>query len=101
MRAPHRYRAAVKSTPAIGRFRRMVTLKTYYLDVKDAVRVLHRFELRFEDDNEAIQHSKELAAMLQLRYVPNDQGGLAITVLDQSNREIHKEAVYPPGQQPT
>lgn len=72
-----------------GRFCRMVTLKTYYLDVADAVRALHRFELRFPDDNEAIQHSKELAAMFRQRCVPDDHGGLAITVLDQSNRKIH------------
>src|SRR5215475_3030829 len=77
----------------------MVTLKTYYLDVKDAVRALHRFELRFEDDNEAVQHSKELAAKLQQRRVSYDQGGLTIAVLDQSNRRIHEETVYPPGQQ--
>ena len=75
----------------------MVTLKTYYLDVTDAVRSLHRFELRFPDDNEAIQHSKELAAMFRQRQFPDDHGGLAITVLDRSNRKIHEETVEPPG----
>ena len=74
----------------------MVPLKTYYLDVKDAVRVLHRFELRFLDDSEAIQHSKELAAMFRQRRVPDEHGGLAITVLDQSNRKIHEETIDPP-----
>jgi len=76
-------------------------LKTYYLDVTDAVRVLHRFELHFADDDEAIQHSKELAAMFRHRHVLDDEGDLAITVLDQSNRKIHEETVYPPGPQRT
>jgi hypothetical protein len=79
----------------------MVTLKMYYLDVADAVRALHRFELRFPDDNEAIQHSKELAAMFRQRRVPDDHGRLAITVLDQSNRKIHEETVDPPCPQRT
>jgi hypothetical protein len=79
----------------------METRNTYYLDVKDAVSVLHRSELRFADDNEAIQYSKELAAMFRRRHVPYDEGGLAIAVLDQSNSKIHEETIYPPGQQRT
>jgi hypothetical protein len=79
----------------------MVMLKTYYLDVTDAVRVVHRFEVGFADDAEAIRHSKELAVMFRQRRVLDDQGALTIAVLDQSNRKIHEETVYPPGQQPT
>jgi hypothetical protein len=45
-------------------------LKTYYLDVKDAVRTLNRFEVRFAHDDEVILHSKELAAQLRHRRFP-------------------------------
>jgi hypothetical protein len=69
-------------------------LATYFLDVKDAVRTHHRFEVNFAFDNEAIQHCKELAAQLRRRRYP-DQPGLMIVVLDQSGRKIHDELVYP------
>ena len=35
---------------------------TYFLDVKAADHTLNRFEVRFALDDEAIRHSKELAA---------------------------------------
>jgi hypothetical protein len=68
-------------------------IRTFYLDVKDAVRTFNRFEVRFALDGEAIQHSKELAANFRLRKYY--QRGLIITVLDQANRKIHEEFVYP------
>jgi hypothetical protein len=68
--------------------------RTFYLDVKDAVRTLNRFEVRFALDNEAIQHSKEFAASLRLRHF-NSHPGLTIVVLDQSGRKIHEQLVYP------
>jgi hypothetical protein len=57
--------------------------------VKDAVRTINRFEVRFALDGEAIQHSKELAATL--RYRNFYQRSLIIEVLDQSGRKIHEE----------
>ena len=39
-------------------------LRTFYLDVNDATRTINRFEVRFVLDDEAINHSKELAASL-------------------------------------
>jgi hypothetical protein len=68
--------------------------KTYYLDVKDAERTLNRFEVRFALDDEAITHSKELAASLRLRHF-NNHPGLTIVVLDPSSRKIHEQLVYP------
>jgi hypothetical protein len=75
-------------------------LAAYYLDVKDAVRTLNRFEVRFALDREAIDHSKELAAQLRRRHYP-DQPGLIIVVLDRSGRKIHDEPVYPENEQRT
>ena len=74
-------------------------IKTFCLDVKDAVRTINRFEVRFALDGEAIQHSKELAATL--RYRNFYQRSLIIEVLDQSGRKIHEEVVYPEDQQRT
>ena len=73
-------------------------IRTFYLDVKAAVGTLNRFEVRFALDNEAIQHSKELAASLRLRHF-NSHPGLTIVVLDQSGRKIHEQLVYPEHQQ--
>jgi hypothetical protein len=75
-------------------------IRTFCLDVKDAVRTINRFEVRFALDGEAIQHSKELAASLRLRHF-NNHPGLTIVVLDQSGRKIHEEVVYPEDQQRT
>jgi hypothetical protein len=71
-------------------------LKSYYLDVRDAEHTVNRFEVRFASDDEAIQHSKELAASLRQRHFPNRRD-LLITVLDQANRKIYGELVYPEG----
>jgi hypothetical protein len=68
--------------------------RTFYLDVKDAVRTLNRFKVRFADDEEVIRHSQELAAQLRHRHYA-DSPGLTIEVLDQVNRKIHEEPVYP------
>jgi hypothetical protein len=52
--------------------------------------------VRFVLDDEAINHSKELAASLRFRHF-NNHPGLTIAVLDQSGRKIHDEIVYPEG----
>jgi hypothetical protein len=74
-----------------------ILLKTFYFDVKDRVSVRSRFEVPFAFDDEAIQHSKDLAARFRQRHV-HDEPGLMISVLDQSGRKIHEEFVYPDGQ---
>jgi hypothetical protein len=66
----------------------------FYFDVKVGVSDLARFEAWFPSDNEAIQHSRELAARLRQRHF-NNQPGLMISVLEKSGREIHREDVYP------
>ena len=73
-------------------------LRRFFLDVKAAVDTLNRFELRFAFDEEAIKHSKELAASLRRRHF-NNHPGLTIAVLDQSGRTIHEEVVYPEDKQ--
>jgi hypothetical protein len=78
--------------------REVSMLRTYVLDVKDAESTLNRFEVRFALDDEAIRHSKELAASLRFRHF-NNHPGLTIAVLDQSSRTIHEEVVYPEDQQ--
>lgn len=69
-------------------------LRTYYLQVLDAERAIHRLEESFATDAEAIQHSQELAAMLRRRHFPI-KPGLMIAVLDHSRRKLHEEFVYP------
>ena len=68
--------------------------------MKDDVSVRARFEVRFDRDDEAIRHSKELAASFRQRHV-NTGPGLVILVLDQSGRKIHEEIVYSDGQAQT
>ncbi|KRR07227.1 hypothetical protein CQ12_00005 [Bradyrhizobium jicamae] len=69
-------------------------LKTFYFDVKWDASDLAQFKERFASDDEAIQHSRDLAARLRQRHF-NNQPGLVISVLDQSGLEIHREDVYP------
>jgi hypothetical protein len=57
-----------------------------------------RFEVRFVLDGEAIEHSRQLAASLRHRHVPNKQG-LTIEVRGQSGQKLHEEAVYPDDEQ--
>lgn len=71
-----------------------VSFKTYHLDVKAGERSLNRFEVRFASDDEAIEHSRLLAASLRHRHFQN-QPGLIISVVGQANRQIHVEPVYP------
>jgi hypothetical protein len=68
--------------------------RTFCFDVKVGDELRQRFELPFEFDDEAIQHSKDLAARFLQRLVHNEPG-LLILVLVQSGREIHRELVYP------
>jgi hypothetical protein len=75
-------------------------LKTYFLDAKAGDRTLNRFEVRFVLDDEAIQHSKELAATIRHRHF-NNHPGLLIEVLDASSRKIHAEIVYRESEQGT
>jgi hypothetical protein len=75
-------------------------LKTYSLDVKAGDRSLNRFKVRFVLDEEAIQHSQDLAATIRHRHF-NNHPGLLIEVIDPSSRTIHKEIVYPKGEHKT
>jgi hypothetical protein len=56
--------------------------------------------MRFVLDDEAIQHSKALAAQIRHRHYPN-QRGLTITVLDQAGRKLHDEPIYSGDEQTT
>jgi hypothetical protein len=69
-------------------------LRTFYLDVKDATRTINRFEVRFALDQEAVEHSKQLAASLRHRDF-NNHLGLTIVVLDQSSRTNMKKWSIP------
>ena len=68
----------------------------YYVDVKDDVALHNRFEAKFVSDEEAIMHSKELAAGCRQRHIQFGPG-LIVAVLDPSGRKIHEELVYPVG----
>ena len=45
-------------------------MPTFYLDVKSNGRALERFEVSFAVYNEAIEHSRELAARLKTLSLP-------------------------------
>ena len=78
--------------------RRLVLLKTFYFDVKGNASNLARLEEHFKSDDEAIQHSRDLAARLRQHHY-NNQPGLLISVLEKSGREMHREDVYPTSKQ--
>jgi hypothetical protein len=66
--------------------------RTFYFYVNDGISTRARFEVPFASDDQAIQHSKDLAGRLRLirtRIEP----GVVISVLNQAGREIHRELV--------
>lgn len=69
-------------------------MQTFYFDMKDGVPVRDRVGKQFRLDSEAIEHSKILAA--RFRNEGRDEPDLAIVVLNESGREIHREPVRPP-----
>jgi len=70
--------------------------KIFYFDVTKDGSVRSRFEVPFVFDDEAIQHSKGLAARIRM-HAPTEPG-LVISVLDQSGKQLHQECVYPKGE---
>lgn len=71
-------------------------MPTYYFDTKDGVPVRDKTGLIFASGKAAIEHSKQVAiAMRNERRAANKD--LQVIVLDESGREIHREAVYPEG----
>jgi hypothetical protein len=69
-------------------------MPTYYFDTQDGVAVRDRTGLVFASGGAAIEHSKQVAlAMRNERRATNMD--LQVIVLDESGREIHREAVYP------
>jgi len=69
-------------------------MKTYYFDMQDGAPVRDRRGLEFRTDSQAIEHSKELARRFSHEHPVKDDK-LSIIVLNESGKEIHREAVYP------
>ncbi|MBO4222454.1 DUF6894 family protein [Bradyrhizobium neotropicale] len=70
-------------------------MQTFYFDRKDGVPIRDRIGKQFPSDAEAIQYSKILAA--HFRKEAPTEPDLAIVVVSESGREIHREPVHPAG----
>jgi hypothetical protein len=69
-------------------------MRTYYFDIKDGKASRDRTGLQFQTVGGAISHSKEIAR--RLRNDPRISARqLAIVVIDQDGREVHREPVHP------
>lgn len=68
-------------------------MQTFYFDRKDGVPIRDRIGRQFSSDAEAIEYSKALAAYFR-QETPNEPD-LAIVVVSESGREIHREPVNP------
>lgn len=73
-------------------------MRTYYFDAKDGVPVRDCAGSQFASPAAAIAHSKHLAAAIRDKKRAG-HGDLHIVVLEESGREIHREPVYPAGDQ--
>jgi hypothetical protein len=69
-------------------------VQTFYFDRKDGVPIRDRIGKHFRSDAEAIEYSKTLAA--HFRQETRAEADLAIVVVSESGREIHREPVHPP-----
>lgn len=68
-------------------------MQTFYFDRKDGVPIRDRIGKPFQSDAEAIEYSKTLAA--HFRKEGRVEPDLAIVVVNESGREIHREPVHP------
>ncbi|MBI3699100.1 MAG: hypothetical protein HY242_01465 [Afipia sp.] len=68
--------------------------KIFYFDTKNGVTIRDRIGKKFFLNSEAIEHSKVLAQRFRNERIHNEPH-LAISVIDESGCEIHREPVYP------
>jgi len=73
-------------------------VRTYYFDAKDGVPVRDGAGSQFASPAAAIAHSKHLAAAIRDKKQAGHRD-LHIVVVEESGREIHREPVYPAGDQ--
>ncbi|WP_338692186.1 MULTISPECIES: DUF6894 family protein [Bradyrhizobium] len=69
-------------------------MRTYYFDTKDGVPVRDRVGLEFANASTAIKHSKQMASKIR-RENPSGDVDRHVVVIDESGKEIHREAIYP------
>jgi hypothetical protein len=69
-------------------------VQTYYFDIQDGIPVRDRKGIELQSGTAAIQHSKRLATLMREKNPPGRKD-LNVVVIDESGREIHREAVYP------
>ncbi|MHC6151799.1 DUF6894 family protein [Bradyrhizobium elkanii] len=69
-------------------------MRTYYFDTKDGVPVRDRIGLEFASAAAAITHSKQMASKIR-RENPSGDVDRYVVVVDESGKEIHREAIYP------
>ena len=69
-------------------------MRTYYFDMKSAVRSRDTAGIQFSTVADAIEHCKELAR--RLRKEPRcKESYLLIVIVDESGAEDHRENVHP------
>jgi hypothetical protein len=68
-------------------------MQKFFFDMKDGVPLRDRIGIDFKSNAEAIDHCKELAQHFRDDSLRDDQD-LAISVVNASGREIHREYVH-------
>lgn len=68
-------------------------MHTFYFDTKDGVPVRDQIGKQFRLNSEAIEYSKTLAERLRTEHPA--ESDLVIVVVDESGREVHRQAVTP------
>jgi uncharacterized protein DUF6894 len=69
-------------------------VQTYYFDIQDGVPVRDRKGIELVSGAAAVEHSKRLATLMREKNPPGRRD-LNVVVIDESGREIHREAVFP------
>lgn len=68
--------------------------QTFYFDIKDGVTVRDRIGMQFDLNSEAIEHSRQMANRFRHEH-KHDESDLAISVINESGEEIHREFLRP------
>lgn len=68
-------------------------MHTFYFDTKDGVPVRDQTGKQFRLNSEAIEYSRTLAERLRIERPA--ESDLVIVVVDESGREVHRQAVHP------
>ena len=71
-----------------------LAMQTFFFDMKDGVPLRDRIGVEFRTTSEAIEHCNSMAKHFRDGSLSYDRD-LEISVVNESGREIHREAVHP------